>query len=179
MTRTHVRGAGTASPSVAMRSGTVGDWRRSSISEAGSATTGSMTVAGSLIVKTLPSPGTLCTVTSPLIIWQKVRVNASPRPAAELPRRRRVGLREGLKEAHDLVGSEADAGVGDAEDDPVVAVHEVTFRFDLDVAVVRELRRVRDEIEQSLPHFAQIGSHDADVLRADDLQFVAVLGNLD
>ena len=32
------------------------------------------------MVKTLPSSGTLCTVTSPPIIWQKRRVRASPSP---------------------------------------------------------------------------------------------------
>ena len=107
------------------------------------------------------------------------RQRQSEAGAAELPCRRCVSLRERLKEPHDLVGGEADAGVRDAEDDPVVAVHQVAFRFDLDVAVVRELRGVRDEIEQSLPHFAQVGAHDADVGRADDLQRVAVLRDLD
>ena len=83
-----------------------------------------------------------------------------------------------MKEAHDLLGAQADAAVRNAEDDPVAAVHELAFGFDLDLAVVRELRRIRHEIEQPLPHLAQIGAHDAGVRRADDLQFVPVLRDL-
>ncbi len=83
-----------------------------------------------------------------------------------------------MKEPHDLLGAQTDAGVRNTEDDPVAAVHELAFGFNPDLAVVCELRRVRDEVKQALPHFAQIGVHDADVRSADDLEFVAVPGDL-
>ena len=82
----------------------------------------SATTAGSVMVKAVPLPGTLCTVTSPPIIWQKRRVMASPSPVP--PNLRVVEASawvKAWKSFSDLLGGHADAGVRHAKHDPVAA----------------------------------------------------------
>ena len=98
--------------------------------------------------------------------------------SAELSRRRRICLREGLKEPDDLLGTESDAGVGHAEHDPLAAVHGQSFGQNFDHAVVGEFRCIGNKIEQALTQFAQISVHEADVRRARNLERIAVLHNL-
>ena len=98
--------------------------------------------------------------------------------SAELARGRRVCLRKGLEQSDDLLRTQPDAGIGHPKDDPFASVHHLPLDRNVHLAAVRELRRVRDEIEEPLPHLAQIGAHDADVGCTDDVEGVAVLGHL-
>ena len=84
---------------------------------------GASTILGSRIVKVEPRPGSLSTVMSPPIIWQKRRLIASPRPVPPyLLAVRRGRLGELLEQLAHLLRRHADAGVGDRERDPVAAV---------------------------------------------------------
>ena len=122
--------------------------------------------AGSLIVKTLPSPGTLWTVTSPPIIWQKRRVRARPRP---VPPNLRV------VEASAWVKSWKSLTILSGLRPMPVSVTRNTIHslpsmrcasgVQRDVAFVRELGGVRQEIEQPLAHLDLVGAHGAEVRR--------------
>ena len=69
--------------------------------------------------------------------------------AAEAPRRRLVGLREGGEDRPDLVGRDADAGVADADREaPRLARRELDLQQDM--PALGELERVVDEVAQHL-----------------------------
>ena len=74
------------------------------------------TILGSRIVKVEPRPGSLSTVMSPPIIWQKRLLIASPRPGAAVFARRGGGsLGKLLEQLAHLLRRHADAGVGDRD----------------------------------------------------------------
>ena len=74
------------------------------------------------MVKVEPRPGSLSTVMSPPIIWQKRLLIARPRPVPPYLLAVAEGLGELLEQLAHLLRRHADAGVGDRERDPVAAV---------------------------------------------------------
>ena len=96
--------------------------------------------------------------------------------AAVLARGGRIGLHEFLEQPADLLGRHPDAGVGDRHRDLCASPVRDACHFDRDVATLRELVGVAHEIEQRLADARLVGMHVADVRRAMDDDFVAVLG---
>src|SRR5687767_776863 len=95
--------------------------------------------------------------------------------AAELAGGRCISLREILEQFHDLVGAETNAGIFDTEDDPFGTVHGLSLGVQRDRALVRELRGVRQEIEESLTNLDLVRMHGAQVRSALDVELVGVL----
>ena len=100
----------------------------------------------------LPSPGALSTQIRPCIIDTSVDEIASPRPVPpNLPRRRTVGLAEGLEDRVLVLGRDADPGVGDGEAQHAgLAAIGVGPDGDEHVALLGELDRVAHEVDQNL-----------------------------
>ena len=85
--------------------------------------------------------------------------------AAESPRGRGIGLRERLEQPRPLLVAQADAGVAHRQRDARRAVAERARRgAHLDAALVGELQRVGQQVEQDLPHPRRIA--DQRVVRA-------------
>ena len=90
---------------------------------AGTASLGRSTILGSRIVKVEPRPGSLSTVMSPPIIWQKRLLIARPRPVPPYLLAVVGGsLGKLLEQLAHLLRRHADAGVGNRQRDPVAAV---------------------------------------------------------
>ncbi len=106
---------------------------------------------------------------------------AEPR-SAELARRRGIGLAEPLEEARQLLLRHPDAGIGDPEHQPVAAAVVCAIawqphRRQRDRAVLGELRRVAQEVEQDLPKLGDVGMHRAEARLHAQCEFVALLGH--
>ncbi len=94
--------------------------------------------------------------------------------AAEAAGRGGVGLGEALEQPADLLGVHADSGIADREvqDRVRVACHRKA-----DAAVLGELRRVAQEIDQALAQLGHIGMRRADILGDRQVEGVALLGD--
>ncbi len=88
-----------------------------------------------------------------------------------------VGLREVREQRVDLVLGDADAGILDRDLDPVAVGERLATHLQRDLAVVRKLRRVADEVENGLAQLGRIEMGDAElVVAAFDDECVGVLG---
>src|SRR5205823_3958455 len=79
------------------------------------------------------------------------------------------------KEASLLLGRQANAGVANLESQPGAIAELLALCRQRHGALLRELARVAQQIEQYLAKFRQIGVHDADLRVAEQLDTVAVL----
>src|SRR5207249_10339406 len=68
-----------------------------------------------------------------------------------------------LEEFELLFRSHTDAGIADAESDPVL-VPCLTFHIHCDRSVIREFARIAEKVEQDWPDFRDIGLHGTDVI---------------
>ncbi|MEJ7685928.1 MAG: SpoIIE family protein phosphatase [Variovorax sp.] len=116
--------------------------------------------AGSVTVKQVPRSVELRTVMSPSIISQSLRLMASPRPVPPLAARRgRVGLDEGLEQLGQLCLRHADPGVADLEDDIDGRVVNAAAHDHPHLALVRELGRIGQHIQEHLTNARRISEH--------------------
>src|SRR5690606_4382623 len=81
--------------------------------------------------------------------------------ATDLARRRSIDLPELVEDVRQLIGGDADAGILDGDLEPVVAA---PARLDDDLALLRELRGVRQQVEQDLAQLELVGLDDRDVV---------------
>ena len=143
----------------------------------GGSAVASLNEAGMRMVKVEPSPGVLSTETSPPIIWQIFRVIARPRPVP--PYLRVVEASAWVKAWNSrptCSGGHADAGVADAEDDPVAVGPRLAGDVQADGPVPGELAGVRQQVEQALAEPGRVGEDRAEVPVLADLQEVVVPG---
>ena len=132
--------------------------------------------AGSETMNTEPLPSSVSTETSPPIIWQKRRLITRPRPVPPYLREVEASAWvKAWKRRPELLRGHADAGVGDAEDDPVAPAVVSRPGLETDLAVLGELGGVGEQVEQHLAHARHVRVHAVDVRRAVHLQDVLVL----
>src|SRR3954447_4114525 len=79
--------------------------------------------------------------------------------AAELAGGGGVGLGEGLEELAHLLGGHADAGVGDADAEPVAAVLRFAADGEAHLTAAGELAGVAEEVEQALAELGHVYAH--------------------
>src|SRR5689334_20952722 len=87
-------------------------------------------------------------------LGQLARERQSQSGARGAPLERALELGELLEDALLVLGSNADAGIGDHEGDPTVGL---TRRRDPDLTLFGELERVRDEVPEDLGQLALVG----------------------
>lgn len=80
---------------------------------------------------------------------------AEPR-AAVLARRRSIRLGEWLKQAFQLLGGHADAGIGDDEAVPGPAVRRLRISLEPYIALMREFARIAEQIQQDLAQLRHV-----------------------
>ncbi len=95
--------------------------------------------------------------------------------ATELPGGGLVGLGEALEQPAHLFVRHADPRVPDLEGQEPVGSGAMASRRQHDAAVLRELRRIADEVEQALPELDDVGPHGAEVFGEVELQNVVLL----
>lgn len=88
---------------------------------------------------------------------------------------RRVGLREVRKQRVLLLLADADARIRYRDRDPVAAIDLLALGRERDLAVLRELRGIAEQIEYGLPKLRDIGAHHAEILVALHGKRVGVL----
>ena len=96
--------------------------------------------------------------------------------AAVVARGRGIGLGEGLEQAAELLLVHADPGVGDVEREARrTGWYVLAGQRKGHAPILRELRRIAEQVDQALLELGEIGAHRADIGRAVDDELVAVL----
>ena len=144
-----------AMASAVWRSGVAIRARSASVGRVASDASLTPEASGSENENTLPTPTWLVTVSVPPIASTSWRAIDRPRPVPPKWRvGRLLGLRKGIEDAVELVGGDADAGILDAEAQPVGAIHGEPERH---AAGLGELQRVVDEVAQHLAEADRVG----------------------
>src|SRR5207249_9740265 len=89
----------------------------------------------------------------------------------------RIGLAERLEHAGHLFRRHADARVADREDQPVARVDALLAYAQPYAPAVRELGRVRQQVEQHLLETHAVAAQQSHVARAVDAERIAVLSH--
>src|SRR5690606_25653091 len=97
--------------------------------------------------------------------------------AAEALGCRRVGLRERLEQLLELIRRHSDASIRDLKADGGAVGLLAAPDLERYLAVSREFGAVAEQVEKTLLDLGQIRSELADVIRADYLELVVVLGD--